>query len=121
VNVQRIAVLTAEGRMQPAGLRAFAAQNADRTAVYAYEQRQSATLGADFEAQFRANVAGWAFFEAQPPWYRRTAIWWVISAKREETKRKRLATLIADSAANRTIKELTRPGNSRKPTDTPDE
>lgn len=115
VNVQRVAVLTAEGRMHPAGLRAFAARKEARTAVYAYEQRDSATLGEDFEAQFRADEAAWAFFQAQPPWYRKAATWWVISAKQDETKRKRLATLIADSAAGRTIKALTRPGKNRSP------
>jgi uncharacterized protein YdeI (YjbR/CyaY-like superfamily) len=109
VNVKRVAVLTSEGRMHPAGLRAFAARNEARTAVYAYEQRATATLGEAYEAQFRANAAAWAFFERQPPSYRNTAAWWVISAKQEATRQRRLATLIADSAAGRTIRALTRP------------
>jgi uncharacterized protein YdeI (YjbR/CyaY-like superfamily) len=110
VNVARVAALRAEGHMRPAGERAFAAQNPERTAIYAYEQREDATLGDVFEAQFQADPAAWRFFQAQPAGYRKTAIWWVVSAKRDETKQNRLATLIADSAAGRTIKQLTRSG-----------
>ena len=61
------------------------------------------------ETEFRKRKEAWAFFEAQPPSYRKAATWWVISAKREETRRKRLQTLIEDSAAGRRIKPLTRP------------
>lgn len=57
---------------------------------------------------FRADAATWAFFAAQPEGYRKTAIWWVVSAKQEATRRSRLATLIANSAAGRRIKQLAR-------------
>ena len=114
VNVKRVAELTAQGRMHPAGLQAFAQRAEAKTGIYAYQQRHTAELDAAYEQLFRANEAAWAFFQAQPAGYRRTAIWWVISAKKEETKRKRLATLIDDSAHGRTIKELTRPGNPEK-------
>ncbi|MFL5804312.1 MAG: YdeI/OmpD-associated family protein [Roseiflexaceae bacterium] len=114
VNVQRVAELTAQGRMHPAGLRAFAQRAQAKTGIYAYEQRHTAELDAASEQQFRANEVAWAFFQAQPAGYRRTAIWWVISAKRDETRHKRLATLIDDSAHGRTIKELTRPGKPEK-------
>ncbi len=110
VNIGRVEELTRLGRMRPAGLRAFEGRAAERSGIYAYENRDAAELAPDDEAQFRAHEAAWAFFGAQPPWYRRSAIWWVVSAKREETRRKRLATLIADSAQGRTIRELTRPG-----------
>ena len=60
------------------------------------------------EQQFRANTDAWEFFQAQAAWYRRAAIWWVISAKKDETRRKRLATLIEDSAQGRTVPPLTR-------------
>jgi uncharacterized protein YdeI (YjbR/CyaY-like superfamily) len=107
INVERVAVLTAEGRMRPAGLQAFERRRIDRTAIYSYEQRHEATLAEEFEAQFRASEAAWAFFTARPPSYRQAAIRWVMSAKKAETRQKRLETLVADSAAGRTIKDLT--------------
>ncbi|HKP75460.1 MAG TPA: YdeI/OmpD-associated family protein, partial [Longimicrobiaceae bacterium] len=64
------------------------------------------------ERALRENAAAWDFFQAQPPWYRRTITWWVTSAKKPETKEKRLATLIAECAAGRTLRQL-----SRKPKD----
>ncbi len=109
VNVNRVAELTALGRMLPAGLRAFAERSEDKTSIYAYEQEHAA-LDVGAEARFRANAAAWEFFQSRPAGYRHTAIWWVVSAKRDETKQKRLATLIEDSAQGRTIRHLTRPG-----------
>jgi uncharacterized protein YdeI (YjbR/CyaY-like superfamily) len=61
------------------------------------------------EASFKANPSAWTFFASQPPGYRKTAVWWVVSAKREETRAKRLATLISDSAASLRIAPLRRP------------
>lgn len=110
VNVARIEVLTAEGRMRPAGLQAFERRSSERTAIYSYEQRHTAVFSAEFEAQFRAAEAAWAFFTARAPSYRQAAIRWVMSAKKAETQQKRLDALIADSTAGRTIKELTPPG-----------
>jgi uncharacterized protein YdeI (YjbR/CyaY-like superfamily) len=95
--------------MRPAGLRAFEARADERSAIYAYEQRRGAKLEPAQERRFRANAQAWAFFNAQPPWYRRNATWWVISAKKEETRAKRLETLIEDSANGRTIRPLRRP------------
>jgi uncharacterized protein YdeI (YjbR/CyaY-like superfamily) len=109
VNIKRAQALVDLGRMHPAGLAAFEARTDDRSAIYSYEQRTTAALGEAYEQQFRANVRAWDFFQAQPPWYRRTAARWVISAKKEETRVKRLATLIADSEHGRTIAALTRP------------
>lgn len=108
VNINRVAELTEQGRVRPAGLAAFEKRVEARSSVYAYEQRDNATLDPADEQQFRANESAWAFFEAQPPSYRRTALWWVISAKKDETRRKRLATLIDDSAHGRTLAQLTR-------------
>jgi len=108
VNIGRVAELTRQGRMKPAGLKAFAERTAENSGIYAYEQRRSAALDPADEQQFRANKAAWAFFQAQPPSYHQTAIWWVISAKQEATRRKRLATLITDSEQGRTIRPLTR-------------
>ena len=109
VNVARVAELRGLGLMRPAGLRAFAARKAEKTAVYAFERKEAPVLSSAQERRLRANRKAAAFFDSQPPWYRRTAIHWVISAKREETRERRLATLIDDSAAGRTIPLLTRP------------
>jgi uncharacterized protein YdeI (YjbR/CyaY-like superfamily) len=108
VNLRRVPELVALDLMRPAGIAAFERRLAERSSIYAYEQRSTAVLGEDFERQFRANEEAWTFFAAQPAGYRQTAIWWVISAKRDETKRKRLAELIDDSAHERRLARLTR-------------
>jgi uncharacterized protein YdeI (YjbR/CyaY-like superfamily) len=108
VNIKRVEELTRLGLMRPAGLKAFAARSGERSGVYSFEQKEAVELGEAYERRFRADEAAWAFFQAQAAWYRRTAIWWVISAKKEETRQKRLATLIDDSAQGRTIAQLTR-------------
>jgi uncharacterized protein YdeI (YjbR/CyaY-like superfamily) len=107
INVGKVAALRAEGRMRPAGEAAFARRTDDRSNVYSFEQREDPRLEPEQQAQLEADAAAWAYFQSKPPSYRRTAIWWVISAKRPETRARRLATLIADSAAGRTIKPLT--------------
>jgi uncharacterized protein YdeI (YjbR/CyaY-like superfamily) len=109
VNVERVRELIEHGLMRPAGVAAFERRADDRTAIYAYEQRKTAALDPKQERGFRANAKAWAWFCAQPAGYRRTATYWVISAKREETRRRRLEQLIEDSEAGRTIPPLTRP------------
>jgi uncharacterized protein YdeI (YjbR/CyaY-like superfamily) len=108
VNIARVAELTREGRMRPAGLAAFQRRSEEKSAIYAYEQRETAEFDEAAERQFRANAKAWEFFQSQPPWYRRTATYKVISAKKGETRQKRLAALIADSAAGRRLRELDR-------------
>jgi uncharacterized protein YdeI (YjbR/CyaY-like superfamily) len=108
VNIKRVAELNALGLMRPAGAQAYERRTAKRSEIYAYEQRKGAKLSATYEKQFRANKRAWKFFQAQPPWYRRTASWWVISAKKPETRLKRLIQLIEDSEHERTIRELRR-------------
>ena len=95
--------------MRPAGFAAFEARWDDRSAIYAYEQRHDAKLAPDQEREFRANQRAWEFFQAQPQSYRKTALWWVVSAKREETRARRLRTLIEDSANGRRLRQLTPP------------
>lgn len=107
VNIKRVAELTAQGRMHAAGLKAFEARQENRSAIYSFEQ-ESIEFERTQERRFRANPAAWKFFAAQPPSYRRAATWWVINAKRDETKTKRLAMLIADSEQGRTLRHLTR-------------
>ena len=108
INIRRVEILTKDGLMQEAGHAAFANRSDKKSAIYAYEQRKTAELDAKSEKQFRANKKAWEFFQSQPPWYRRTATYWVINAKREETKQKRLATLIDDCAHERKLKQLDR-------------
>ncbi len=108
VNIKHVQRLTASGRMSPAGLKAFEGAT-DQSRKYAYEQRNTAAFAPDAERRFRANPPAWDFFQSQPPWYRRTATFWVVSAKKEETRERRLATLIDDCSHRRPIKGLTRP------------
>jgi uncharacterized protein YdeI (YjbR/CyaY-like superfamily) len=108
VNLAKIEALRAAGRMHPAGEAAWAARRSDREGVYSFEQRAHARLDAEQEAAFRADRSAWEWFQAQAPSYRRTALHWVTSAKRPETRARRLATLIADSAAGRRIGPLRR-------------
>ncbi len=112
VNIARVAELTAQGRMQPAGLAAFAQRSEDRSGIYSHEQRRDLALSAADEERFRANPAAWAFFQAQPPSYRHGALHWVLSAKQETTRQKRLATLIDDSANGLRIAPLRRGGTT---------
>lgn len=113
INVAKVAALTEQGLMTPAGLAAYARRRADRTGIYSFERVAPATLPEEYEATFRADAAAWAFFESQPPGYRRTAIHWVVSAKREETRLRRLGTLMVDSKAGRRLALLTSPARSR--------
>ncbi len=109
INVAKVAELTAQGRMRPAGITAFEARDPDRTAIYSYERETAAFTPAE-EARFRADTAAWADWERRPPSYRKNATSWVTSAKRPETRVRRLDQLIADAAAGRKPRPLTPPG-----------
>ena len=100
--------------MRPAGLRAYEARSASKTGVYSFEQQKDPRLSRDQQRRFRAEPEAWAFFSSTPPSYRRAATWWVISAKQEATRDRRLAQLIKDSLAGRRLAQLTRP-NERSP------
>ncbi len=97
VNIKRVEMLTNEQRMQPAGLAAFAARVENKSGIYSYEQR-SEQLPELCASTLRKNPAAWKFFQAQPPSYRKAIGWWVVSAKKEETRRQRLQKLIARAA-----------------------
>lgn len=104
VNTKRFAELTKQGRVHAAGLAAFEKRDAKRSGGYSHEQREKAQkLDAVYAARLKANRKAWAFLQAQPPGYQRMASLFVMSAKREETRLKRLAVLIAESAAGRRI------------------
>jgi uncharacterized protein YdeI (YjbR/CyaY-like superfamily) len=105
VNACRAQELIQLGRMTPHGLAIFERREKKKR-KYSFENRPK-KLAAGYEKQFRNNAAAWDFFRAQAPWYQRTSIFWVMSAKQEETRRRRLATLISDSSARRRIAMLT--------------
>jgi uncharacterized protein YdeI (YjbR/CyaY-like superfamily) len=109
-NIARVKELTAAGLMTAAGTRAFEARSEKRSRVYSYERSEPAKLPPAFMRQLRADKAAWTFFGKQAPWYQRVAVHWVISAKQEATRARRFATLLACSAAGRTVPPLTRPG-----------
>jgi uncharacterized protein YdeI (YjbR/CyaY-like superfamily) len=112
VNVAKVEKLESEGLMRPAGREAFEARSDDNTGIYAFERARPAELPDEYDKRF--TKAAREFFESQPPGYRRTAIHWVVSAKKEETRERRLGTLIEDSAAGRRLTHLTRYGPVRK-------
>lgn len=111
VNLKRVAELTRLGRMQPAGLRAFEARNPSRSGIYSYEvvQRRDVKLPPAYVAKIKANAKAWAFLEGQPPFYKRAIAAYVMSAKKEETRLKRVARVIEDSAKGRRIGLMERP------------
>ena len=108
INISKVEELTKQGLMHAAGLAAFTKRSEKKSAIYSYEQRHNGSLDASSEKRFRVNKKAWNFFQSMPPWYRRTATYWVISAKKEETRQKRLATLIDDCAHQRSLKHLDR-------------
>jgi uncharacterized protein YdeI (YjbR/CyaY-like superfamily) len=103
VNIRNVERLLKEKRMQPAGSRAFAARKENRSGIYSYEQR-SPELLEPYLGKLKRNQAAWKFFQAQPPSYRKIMNWWVVSAKREETRLKRLDKLIEESAQGRRMR-----------------
>jgi len=98
--------LIKNGRMQPPGLNAFQEYDPKDTGQYSYE-RPNRKLDAAYEVQFKKNQKAWDFFQSQPPSYRKTASWWVMSAQREDTRQRRLATLINDSENGERIAAVT--------------
>jgi len=108
VNVAHARRLIAEGRMAAPGLAAFEARTGDRTGLYSFE-RAAMRLAPAYERRFRANRAAWGYFESMPPWYRRTSTYWVMSAKREETRERRLAVLMDCSLRRAPLPQLERP------------
>ena len=96
VNVKHVERLKKEGRMQPAGLEAYARRDPKRTGIYAFENRPR-ELSPEYEKTFRQNKTAWKFFEKQPPAFKRTMIFWIMGAKKEETRLRRLKQLVENS------------------------
>jgi uncharacterized protein YdeI (YjbR/CyaY-like superfamily) len=97
VNVRHVERLQKEGRMAEPGLKAYALRDPKRTGIYAFENRPK-EFSPEFEKKFRANKRAWQFFQNEPPSIRKVCVFWVMSAKKEETQLRRLAQLIARSA-----------------------
>jgi uncharacterized protein YdeI (YjbR/CyaY-like superfamily) len=113
VNVKRMGELIAEGRVRPAGLRAFEARDPKRMNQYSNEQHVVA-FAPEQEAQLRANEAAWANWQKLAPSYRRAATWWVVSAKQEATRQRRLAEVIERCAQGLKVGVLTPPSQRGK-------
>ena len=104
VNTKRFAQLKKQGRVHESGLRAFAARDPKRSGIYSFEQREKdQTLGLEYKRKLQANSKAWAFFQSQASYYQRMMSLWIMSAKKEETRLRRLTTLIDASADGRRI------------------
>ncbi len=104
INIRRAQELIAQRRMRPAGRRAFEARRENRSGIYTYEQR-SADLEEPYVRLLKRNKAAWAFLKAQPPSYRKAVNWWIVSARREDTRRRRLEKLADFSAREKRLPE----------------
>ncbi len=108
-NIVRFEAMTAEGKVVAAGHAAFEKRVMEPTGGYSYEQKQDLELSDEYAARLRENEAAWRDWETRPPGYRRQVTNWIMSAKREETRERRLTTLIEDCAAGRKVKPLRPP------------
>lgn len=105
INIRKVEALERAGRMAPPGLEAFKSRDPKRSGLYSFENRDAAFAEA-YAKRFRSKKRAWSFFEAQPPGYRRMATHWVASAKKEETRRRRLEQLIESCARGERIPQL---------------
>jgi uncharacterized protein YdeI (YjbR/CyaY-like superfamily) len=96
INIKRVEELKRLGRMKPPGIKAFESRDPRKSGIYSFENAER-KLNPAYEKRFKAYPKAWAFFQAQPPGYKRTATFWVMSAKKEDTRLSRLARLVADS------------------------
>lgn len=103
VNIRNIERLIKEKRMTPPGLKAYEQKKENRSGIYAYEQRP-VELVEPYASQFKKHKAAWKFFQAQPPYYRKTLTWYILSAKQEETRLKRLKILMDASAEGKRLR-----------------
>ena len=106
INVRHVERLKKEGRMHPAGLEAYARRDPKRTGIYSFENEPH-KLAPAYEKRFRENKNAWKFFEAQPPYYKKLMIFRIMSAKKEETRLRRLEQTIESSAQGKRVGLLT--------------
>ena len=102
INIKRARELTKGKRMRPTGLKAFEARLEYRSGIYSYEQRP-VELPEKYAKLIKKNKAAWDFFQAQPPSYRKMINWYIVSAKKEETRSQRIEKLIAASAKRKRL------------------
>jgi uncharacterized protein YdeI (YjbR/CyaY-like superfamily) len=105
LNIKRAKALIEQGRFHPAGLKAFEVRKENKSGIYSYEQRK-AELVQPYDRLLRKNESAWLFFQAQPPYYRKVVSWWIVSARKEETRLQRLGVLAAYSAQQQRLPEL---------------
>ena len=105
--MKKIEKLTAKGLMYPAGIKAYEKREEHRTGIYAYENKPT-ELPLLFEEKFTKNQRAWEFFQKQAPMYKKTALFWIMSAKQEITRTQRMETLINDSEVGLKIKSQRR-------------
>jgi uncharacterized protein YdeI (YjbR/CyaY-like superfamily) len=105
VNIKRAQALIEQGRMQPNGLKAYRAKKENKSGIYSYEQR-SVDLEEPYKGLLKKNEGAWRFFQVQPASYRKAVSWWIIRAKKQETRLKRLEKLIANSVQGRRLPEF---------------
>jgi uncharacterized protein YdeI (YjbR/CyaY-like superfamily) len=110
VNIRRAQALIEQGQMQPTGLKAYQARKENKSGIYSYEQR-SVDLEEPYNRLLKKNAVAWSFFQTQPASYRKAVSWWIISAKKEETRRKRLEKLMTFSVQGQRLPEY----SPRKP------
>ena len=101
-NIKRAKELARQKQMRPTGSKVFAARMENKSGIYSYEKRSS-QLSEPYAKLLKRNKAAWNFFEKQPPSYRKMIGWWIISAKKEETRMARLANLIGESAKGKRL------------------
>jgi len=111
INIRRVKELSKLGLMREAGKRAFSKRTKERSQKASYEQRQ-VTLDRSFEKRFRANQDAWAYFQSRPPYYKRQCTWWIMSAKKDETRQRRLHILIHSSEKGKLISPFRRTGKT---------
>lgn len=107
VNIRRAEELISEGRMQPAGLAAFEARQENKSGIYSYEQREE-NLPEPYSGKLQSNPAAWEFFQSQSASFRKAVYWWIVSAKKEETRQKHLDELIEACAQGRILPQFLR-------------
>jgi len=106
INIRKVEELTKSGHMRPAGLEAFSKRMESGSRIYSYETTEEASLPAGMETQFIQDVKAWHYFQSQAPAYRKVTIRWVMSAKQDATRQKRLNELISSCNAGEWIKAM---------------
>ncbi len=112
INSERIMELKKLKMVTAIGWDLFQKRDKIKSEQYSFEQRNTIKIPSGYLKTFKKNKKAWDFFSSQPPWYKKTAFWWIVSAKQETTRSRRLNQLIDDSENLRTIPPLTRKKNT---------